>query len=177
MVTLLSFVIDSPPGPIQLIITELNSTPLTVLTIHWISCGLPTIAPCMGPDGNVAASTLGTMCFNKVKINQCDYDKQCHAKYLPVTFNVKLSAAVVGDIVLIIISHIKVLASSKVLNCVMVKFFVYITESLVVEVSLSPSILSSSEPLLLHTISTLLVIPLTVVIVLSSVSDLPTTCS
>ena len=52
MVTLLSFVIDSPPGLIQLIITELNSTPLTVLTIQWISCGLPTIAPCMGPDGD-----------------------------------------------------------------------------------------------------------------------------
>ena len=61
MVTLLSFVIDSPLGPIQLIITELNSTPLTVLTIHWISCGLPTIAPCMGPDGNVAIVGVGTI--------------------------------------------------------------------------------------------------------------------
>jgi len=60
MVTLLSFVIDSPPGPIQLIITELNSTPLTVLTIHWISCGLPTIAPCMRPDGNVVVIGVGT---------------------------------------------------------------------------------------------------------------------
>ena len=60
MVTLLSFVIDSSPGPIQLIITELNITPTSVLTIHWISCGLPTIASCMGPDGNVVMMTLGT---------------------------------------------------------------------------------------------------------------------
>ena len=60
MVTLLTFVIDSPPGPIQLIITELNSTPLTVLTIHWISCGLPTIAPCMEVDGNIAMIGGGT---------------------------------------------------------------------------------------------------------------------
>ena len=60
MITLLSFVIDSPPGPIQLIITELNSTPLTVLTIHWISCGLPTIAPCMGPDGSIVTEGIGT---------------------------------------------------------------------------------------------------------------------
>ena len=60
MITLLSFVINYPPGPIQLIITELNSTPLTVLTIHWISCGLPTIAPCMGPNGNVVIVGMGT---------------------------------------------------------------------------------------------------------------------
>ena len=69
MVTLLSFVIDSPPGPIQLIITELNSTPLTVLTIHWISCGLPTIAPCMGPDGNVVIVGVGTI--NKIMYKIC----------------------------------------------------------------------------------------------------------
>ena len=67
MVTLLSFVIDSPPGPIQLIITELNSTPLTVLTIHWISCGLPTIAPCIGPDGIVVTVGVGTM--NKIYVS------------------------------------------------------------------------------------------------------------
>ena len=70
MVTLLSFVIDSPPGPIQLIITELNSTPLTVLTIHWISCGLPTIAPCMGPGGNVMMQIYGTN-RTTVKIQLC----------------------------------------------------------------------------------------------------------
>ena len=60
MVTLLSFVIVSPPGPIQLIITELDSTPLTVLTIHWIIWGLPTIATCMGPDGDRVTFGSGT---------------------------------------------------------------------------------------------------------------------
>ena len=60
MITLLSFVIGSPPGPIQLIITELNSTPLTVLTIHWISCGLPTITPCISVDGNMVSVGAGT---------------------------------------------------------------------------------------------------------------------
>ena len=60
MVTLLSFVIDSPPGPIQLIIIELSSTPLTVLTTHWISCGLPTIAPCISVDGNMVSVGAGT---------------------------------------------------------------------------------------------------------------------
>ena len=60
MITLLSLVIDSPPGSIQLIITELNSTPITVLTIHWIPCGLPTIAPCMEPDGIVVMIGVGT---------------------------------------------------------------------------------------------------------------------
>ena len=61
MVILLSFAIDSPPGPIQWIITEFNLTPLTVLTIHWISCGLSTIAPCMGPYGNVVIIGTGTI--------------------------------------------------------------------------------------------------------------------
>jgi len=61
MVTLLSFVIVSPPGPIQLIITELDSTPLIVLTVHCIIWGLPTIAPCMGPDGDVMTVGGGTV--------------------------------------------------------------------------------------------------------------------
>ena len=61
MVTLLSLVIVSPPGPIQLIITELDSTPLTVLTVHWIIWGLPTIAPCMGPDGDMVIPGVGTL--------------------------------------------------------------------------------------------------------------------
>jgi len=60
MVTLLSFVIVSPPGPIQVIITELDSTPLTVLTTHWIIWELPTIAPCMGPDGDRVIVGVGT---------------------------------------------------------------------------------------------------------------------
>ena len=59
MVTLLLFVM-TPPGPIQLIITELDSTPLTVLTIQLITLGLPTIAPCMGPDGDMVTVGVGT---------------------------------------------------------------------------------------------------------------------
>jgi len=51
----------SPPGPIQLIITELDSTPLTVLTVHWIIWGLPTIAPCMEPAGDKVTVNKGTV--------------------------------------------------------------------------------------------------------------------
>ena len=61
MVTLLSFVTVSPPGPIQLIITELDSTPLTVFTLHSIIWGLPTIALCIGPDGNMETVGGGTV--------------------------------------------------------------------------------------------------------------------
>ena len=60
MVTLLSFVIVSPPGPIQLIITESNSTPLTVLTIHSRVMESPTIADCMVSFGVVVIWILGT---------------------------------------------------------------------------------------------------------------------
>jgi len=60
MVILVVFVIDSPPGLVQLIFTELKLAPLIVLTVHRISCGLPTIAPCMGPDGNVVIVGVGT---------------------------------------------------------------------------------------------------------------------
>jgi len=70
MVTLLLVVIEPPPGPIQLIITELDSTPLTVLTVQLITRGLPTIAPCMGPDGDIV--TLGTIVnqsMSNVQIN------------------------------------------------------------------------------------------------------------
>ena len=60
MVTLLSVVIDPPPGPIQLIITELELTPLIVVTLHWIFRELPTIAPRMEPDGDVVIVGVGT---------------------------------------------------------------------------------------------------------------------
>ena len=60
MVTLLSLIIEPPPGPIQLIITELDSTPLTVLTVQLITLGLPTIAPRMGPGGDSVTVNGGT---------------------------------------------------------------------------------------------------------------------
>ena len=60
IVTLLSVVIDPPPGPIQLIITELDLTPLIVVTLHWIFCELPTIAPRMEPDGDVVIVGVGS---------------------------------------------------------------------------------------------------------------------
>ena len=58
-VTLSSFVMTAR-GPIQLITTELDSTPLTVLTVHWIIWGLPTIATCMGPGGDRVTVGAGT---------------------------------------------------------------------------------------------------------------------
>ena len=60
MVTLLSLVIEPPPGPIQLIITKLDSTPLTVLTVQLIIKSLPTAAFCMGPDGDMVTLGVGT---------------------------------------------------------------------------------------------------------------------
>ena len=66
MLTLLSFIIGPPPDPppdtVQLINTELDSTPLTVLTVQLITRGLPTITPCIGPGGDMVTVGLGTMC-------------------------------------------------------------------------------------------------------------------
>ena len=61
MVTLLSLIIEVSPGPIQLIITKLDSTPLTVLTVQLITWGLPTIAPCMGLGGDMVTVGVGTI--------------------------------------------------------------------------------------------------------------------
>ena len=61
MVTLLSFIIEPPPGPIQLIITELGSTPLKVLTVQLITKRLPIAAFCMGPDGDMLTVKMGTV--------------------------------------------------------------------------------------------------------------------
>ena len=44
MVILLSLIIEPPPGPVQLIVTELSSTPIASLTVQIISSGLPTIS-------------------------------------------------------------------------------------------------------------------------------------
>ena len=60
IVTLLSFVKD-PSGPIQVIVTKLDSTPSTVFTVHMRTCRLPTIAPCMGPDGDIVTVGRGTV--------------------------------------------------------------------------------------------------------------------
>lgn len=61
MNNLLLFVIDSPPGPVQLIFTRFNDTPLIVVTTHLISCGLPTIAPCNVPVGIIVTVGVGTV--------------------------------------------------------------------------------------------------------------------
>ena len=60
MVTLLSFVIDPPPGPIQLISTSLGFTPLTVRTVQSIVRLLPTAAFSIGPDGDMVTFGMGT---------------------------------------------------------------------------------------------------------------------
>ena len=70
MVTLLLLVIELPPGPVQLIITELDLTPLIVVTLHCIFRKLPTIAPRMEPDGDVVIVGVGTK--NNL-IYQCTY--------------------------------------------------------------------------------------------------------
>ena len=60
MVTLLLLVIELPPGPVQLIITELDLTPLIVVTLHCIFRELPTIALRMEPEGDVVIVGVGT---------------------------------------------------------------------------------------------------------------------
>ena len=62
MVTLLSFIIEPPPGPIQLIVTTLDATPLTVLTVQLITSSLPNVAFYMGPDGDKITIGMGTVC-------------------------------------------------------------------------------------------------------------------
>ena len=61
MIILLSLATLSPPGPIQLIFTKPNSTPLIVLTAHRIIQGLPTKVPCKGPGGDRVMVGVGTM--------------------------------------------------------------------------------------------------------------------
>ena len=69
MLTLLSFIIeppsdpliDSPPGRVQLISTELESTPLTVLTVQ-LTWNLFPIVPCMGSGGDIDTTGVGTVC-------------------------------------------------------------------------------------------------------------------
>ena len=62
MVTLLSLTTEPPPGPIQLIITALDFTPLTVLTVQLITSSLPIVAFCMGPGGDTMTLGMGTVC-------------------------------------------------------------------------------------------------------------------
>ena len=64
--TLPLVVVMLPSGPIQVIITELDSTPLTVLTVQLIPPGLPTAAFCMGPDGDMVTVGVGTVCRAKL---------------------------------------------------------------------------------------------------------------
>ena len=59
-IILLLSVVRLPLGPFQLTVIELNSTPPTVLTMHSIPRGLPTMAPCIGPDGNMVIAGSGT---------------------------------------------------------------------------------------------------------------------
>ena len=53
------------PDPDHCIITVLGSTPLTVLTVQLATRGSPTIAPCMGPGGDMVTVKSGTMHKNK----------------------------------------------------------------------------------------------------------------
>ena len=60
MVTLLSFVM-TPPGPCQLIITELRFTPTAPLTVQVTTSGLPTITWLL--DIAVVTVMIGAVCI------------------------------------------------------------------------------------------------------------------
>ena len=93
---------------------------------------------------------------------------------LPVTFNMTLPVAVTSDCVLIDTSHSYSLFSSAVLNSGIVYVSMSDSELSLTKLSLTPLIVCNSEPSLLHIISTLLVIPLTVVTQHSSINERPT---
>ena len=96
-----------------------------------------------------------------------------YKNFLPVTSSVILSLAITDGLVLITTSHWIALPSSVVFNCVIVYESVY-TSELSIVLAVVSLILLNTVPSLLHTISTLLVIPLTVVTSHCSVSDWPT---
>ena len=71
MLTLLLFIIgpppDPPPGPVQLINTELDSTPLTVFTVQTISTLIPTLGWLVGGSSAGIPTKNGAVCkVNKI---------------------------------------------------------------------------------------------------------------
>ena len=110
MVTLLSFVIVSPPGSIQLINTKCGSIPLTVLTVQCTTCGLPTVASCIGPDDIIiGVGTVKFMIYNFILICIIYSD-------LPITSNITSSVPITGGLVLTTALHWYTLPSSVVLS-------------------------------------------------------------
>ena len=93
---------------------------------------------------------------------------------LPVTFNVILLVASTGDVVITNTLHKYVLFSSVVLNCEMMYELLYSNDSVSTELALIPSVRLSTTPSLLQITSTLLVMPLAVVMLHFSNSDCPT---
>ena len=71
----------------------------------------------MGPDGDIMMLKLGTV---KAQQNYIYQSHNVSSTTYQLHLNVTLSVAITGDIVLTITSHIRVLPSSKVLNCGMV---------------------------------------------------------
>ena len=96
---------DETPGPVQLIITSLNSTPSTVLTIQVAFRGLPTIAPGMGPGGCITIEGSGTVDETNQQVKLI-----CYTLYSPFTFNIMLLENVAGGFALITTSHSYILA-------------------------------------------------------------------
>ena len=110
MVTLLSFVM-TPLGPIQMIVTELSSTPLTVLTVQSIIASSPTVSSSL--LGSILTMKLGTVqgankYYNSVIEN---------IKIIPVTSSVILPLAITDGLALITTSHSITLPSSVVFSC------------------------------------------------------------
>ena len=99
------------PGPVQLIITSLKSTPSTVLTIQLTFRGLPTTALTMGPGGCIVTVGSGTMDYinTHILIHKC-------IQHSPSTFNIMLLEAAFDGFALINTSHPYILALNDVLN-------------------------------------------------------------
>ena len=93
------------PGPVQQIITSLDSTPSTVLTIQLEFRGLPTTAPVMGPGGCIMIEGSGTVDRTNQRVNSF-----CYTLYSPFTFSIMLSENVIGGFTLITTSHSYTLA-------------------------------------------------------------------
>ena len=121
----------------------------------------------MGPDGDMVTVGVGTVCRDQ-KVSHGTVKNVI--QYSPVTSSVILSVAITDGLVLITTLHWITLPSSVALNCEIFKDSVY-TSELSIVVAVVPLILLNTVPSLLHTISTLLVIPLTVVTLQCSVSD------
>ena len=107
--TLPLVLVKAPPGPIQLIIIELSSTPLSVLTVQSIIASSPTVSTLLGSTMTMKAGTVqgANKYYNSVVEN---------IKIIPVISSVTTPLSVTDGLALITTSHWITLPSSFVLN-------------------------------------------------------------